>query len=86
MAQEEITWELLVTELEAGKDRLLTSGEVAGLFRVDPKTASRWATAKLVRSVSTPGGHHRFHASTCYELLTQDKGANEEEVGDLVSQ
>ena len=31
-------------------DRLLTPGEVAALFRVDPKTVTRWAAAGRIGS------------------------------------
>src|SRR2546423_15467245 len=41
-------------------DRLLTPGEVAALFRVDPKTVTRWAAAGRISSIRTPGGHRRF--------------------------
>jgi predicted site-specific integrase-resolvase len=48
-------------------DDLLTPGEVAGLFRVDPKTVTRWARAGRIPSVEgrpgvlrTPGGHMRY--------------------------
>lgn len=43
------------------EDRLLTPGEVAKLFRVDPKTVTRWAAAGRIPSVRTPGGHRRFY-------------------------
>lgn len=42
------------------RDRLMTPGEVATLFRVDPKTVTRWAVAGRIGSVRTPGGHRRF--------------------------
>jgi excisionase family DNA binding protein len=41
-------------------ERLLTPGEVAALFRVDPKTVTRWASAGRIGSIRTPGGHRRF--------------------------
>ena len=41
-------------------ERLLTPREVAELFRVDPKTVTRWATAGRIGSIRTPGGHRRF--------------------------
>jgi excisionase family DNA binding protein len=41
-------------------ERLLTPGEVAHMFRVDPKTVSRWAQAGRLRYIRTPGGHRRF--------------------------
>ena len=50
-------------------DRLLTPGEVAGLFRVDPKTVTRWAAAGKIGSIRTPGGHRRFRESEVKALL-----------------
>lgn len=54
-------------------DPLLTPGEVAALFRVDPKTVTRWAAAKppKIRSVRTPGGHRRFRESEVNRLLRE---------------
>jgi excisionase family DNA binding protein len=53
----------------AGRDRLLTPGEVATLFRVDPKTVTRWASAGRIGSIRTPGGHRRFRESEVRALL-----------------
>jgi excisionase family DNA binding protein len=50
-------------------DRTLTPGEVAALFRVDPKTVTRWAAAGRLGSFRTPGGHRRFHESEVRALL-----------------
>ncbi len=50
-------------------DRLLTPGEVASLFRVDPKTVTRWAAAGRVTSIRTPGGHRRFWESEVKALV-----------------
>ncbi|MEV0454827.1 BldC family transcriptional regulator [Catellatospora methionotrophica] len=50
-------------------DRLLTPGEVAALFRVDPKTVTRWAAAGRIGSIRTPGGHRRFRESEVRALL-----------------
>lgn len=47
----------------AGKDPLLTPGEVAELFRVNPKTVVRWAKAGLLPSLRTLGGHRRYRQS-----------------------
>lgn len=44
-------------------DHLLTSAEVARLFRVDPKTVSRWAKRGRLDSVLTPGGRRRYRES-----------------------
>ncbi len=51
--------------------RLLTPGEVAALFRVDPKTVTRWATAGRIGSIRTPGGHRRFRESEVNQLLEE---------------
>jgi len=54
------------------RDRLLTPGEVAALFRVDPKTVTRWAAAGRIGSIRTPGGHRRFRESEVRALLAGD--------------
>ncbi len=50
-------------------ERLLTPGEVAVMFRVDPKTVTRWASAGRIGSIRTPGGHRRFRESEVSALL-----------------
>ena len=50
-------------------ERLLTPGEVAALFRVDPKTVTRWASAGRIGSIRPPGGHRRFRESEVQNLL-----------------
>jgi len=50
-------------------ERLLTQGEVALMFRVDPKTVTRWASAGRIGSIRTPGGHRRFRESEVSALL-----------------
>ncbi|HSV66977.1 MAG TPA: BldC family transcriptional regulator [Mycobacteriales bacterium] len=56
------------------RERLLTPGEVAALFRVDPKTVTRWAAAGRIHSIRTPGGHRRFLESEVRALLEQLSG------------
>lgn len=53
------------------KDRevLLTPSEVASMFRVDPKTVTRWAKAGKLTAIRTLGGHRRFRASEVKALL-----------------
>jgi len=63
-------------------DRLLTPGEVAALFRVDPKTVTRWAAAGRIGSIRTPGGHRRFRESEVRALL-EGEGALEDLGEDL---
>lgn len=50
-------------------DRLLTPGEVAKIFRVDPKTVTRWAAKGRIGSIRTPGNHRRFRESEVKALL-----------------
>lgn len=50
-------------------ESLLTPGEVANLFRVDPKTVTRWAQAGKLSSIRTLGGHRRYRESEVRDLL-----------------
>ncbi len=59
-----------MTESPLSQGNLLTPGEVAVLFRVDPKTVTRWAQAGKLSAVRTLGGHRRFHEDEVRQLLT----------------
>ena len=48
---------------------LLTPAEVAALFRVDPKTVTRWAKQGRLASIRTLGGHRRYHEAEVRALL-----------------
>jgi len=50
-------------------EALLTPAEVAALFRVDPKTVTRWARAGKLTSLRTLGGHRRYRESEVRGLL-----------------
>jgi excisionase family DNA binding protein len=50
---------------------LLTPGEVAVMFRVNPKTVTRWARAGKISAVRTLGGHRRFRASEIRRVLEE---------------
>jgi excisionase family DNA binding protein len=50
-------------------DALLTPSEVAQVFRVDPKTVTRWAKAGKLTSIRTLGGHRRYRESEVRSLL-----------------
>lgn len=56
------------------QDELLTPAEVASLFRVDPKTVTRWAVAGKLTSLRTLGGHRRYRAAEVYSLLNAASG------------
>lgn len=53
------------------QEKLLTPGEVAERFRVDPKTVARWAKSGLLPCVRTPGGHRRYPESRIEELAQE---------------
>ena len=56
---------------ENAPDALLTPAEVAALFRVNPKTVTRWARAGKITAIRTLGGHRRFRASEIRRCLEQ---------------
>lgn len=48
---------------------LLTPAEVASMFRVDPKTVTRWAKAGKLSFIRTLGGHRRYSEPEVHALL-----------------
>ncbi len=50
-------------------EKLLTPAEVASMFRVDPKTVTRWAKAGKLSSIRTLGGHRRYRESEIRNLI-----------------
>jgi excisionase family DNA binding protein len=60
-----------MTARSSDGEKLLTPAEVAALFRVDPKTVTRWAKAGKLTSIRTLGGHRRYRAAEVYSLLDQ---------------
>ena len=52
-------------------EALLTPSEVAQLFRVNPKTVTRWARAGKLTAIRTLGGHRRFRASEIKRCLEE---------------
>ena len=60
----------MATDDELGPpEALLTPSEVAQLFRVNPKTVTRWARAGKLTAIRTLGGHRRFRASEIKRCL-----------------
>ena len=55
---------------------LLTPAEVASLFRVDPKTVTRWAKSGKLTSIRTLGGHRRYKESEVKALLVNKTSNN----------
>lgn len=66
----------MVLERFAEHEVLLTPAEVAALFRVDPKTVTRWAKAGRLTAVRTLGGHRRYKESEVKALLAANSGKN----------
>jgi excisionase family DNA binding protein len=58
-----------LNSLTSVQEKLLTPAEVAKLFRVDPKTVTRWAKAGKLTSIRTLGGHRRYKESEVKALL-----------------
>lgn len=54
---------------EAARGALLTPSEVASMFRVDPKTVTRWAKAGKLSAIRTLGGHRRYSEAEVRMLL-----------------
>jgi excisionase family DNA binding protein len=52
-------------------EELLTPSEVAAMFRVNPKTVTRWARSGKISAIRTLGGHRRFRASEIRKFLDQ---------------
>jgi excisionase family DNA binding protein len=50
-------------------ERLLTPAEVAGMFRVTPRTVGQWADARLLPFIRTLGGDRRYREATVLALL-----------------
>jgi len=53
----------MAVETLMAENELLTPAEVGIMFRVNPKTVTRWARAGKISSVRTLGGHRRFRTS-----------------------
>jgi len=54
-------------------ETLLSTGEVAAMFGVDPKTVTRWATRGQLVAVRTPGAHRRFRLDEVERKLTMHR-------------
>jgi excisionase family DNA binding protein len=58
-----------MSQINRQPEVLLTPAEVASLFRVDPKTVTRWAKAGKLTAIRTLGGHRRYRQSEVQSLL-----------------
>ena len=60
--------------MDRERSRLLTSAQVADLFRVNPKTVTRWTAAGKLRCTRTLGGHRRYYEDEVMTLLREGEG------------
>lgn len=56
------------------RDRVLTPAEVAEMFKVNPKTVTRYAAKGMLPYFTTPGGHHRFYLGDVIAMINKSKG------------
>jgi len=54
---------------------LLTPSEVAKLFKVDPKTVTRWSKNGKITCIKTAGGHRRYRLEEVQKLLNGSQSA-----------
>jgi excisionase family DNA binding protein len=54
---------------------LRTPAKVAVMFRVNPKTVTRWTRAGRISAVRTFGGHRRFRALEIRRFLEEIQDA-----------
>lgn len=55
---------------------LMTPADVATLFRVDPKTVTRWEkSGRIVVATRTPGNHRRYFRDEMLELFSNPTGS-----------
>jgi excisionase family DNA binding protein len=62
-----------MTKSRVEPEALLTPAEVAALFRVDPKTVTRWAKTGKLTALRTLGGHRRYRESEVRNLLGREE-------------
>ena len=66
--------EITINGRVIGPHDLMTSAEVAAIFRVDPKTVARWAKEGKLTSIRTLGGHRRYRAADIMAYLQAPEG------------
>ncbi|TDC70082.1 BldC family transcriptional regulator [Actinomadura sp. GC306] len=63
---------VIVDGWDFGAGQLLTPGDVATMFRVEPKTVTRWADGGKLASIRTLGGVRRFSRQQVEHLMFGD--------------
>ena len=57
----------------AETDNLLTPAQVAQMYKVDPKTVTRWAKAGRLSCIKTPGGHRRYSEREVLDMMNESR-------------
>ena len=65
-------------------DEVLSPREAALALRVSFPTIKQWIYAKKIRSVKTPGGHHRIPQSEVDRLLFRTRGKTASDRRDVI--
>lgn len=66
------------------QEELLRPREAALQLRISFPTIKQWIYARKIRSVTTPGGHHRVPQSEVDRLLFRTRGHNAAERQDVI--
>lgn len=66
-----------MTQSKPDPEVLLTPSEVAAMFRVDPKTVTRWAKSGKLTAIRTLGGHRRYLQSEVQRLVAGEQPKSE---------
>ncbi len=66
------------------REKLLRPREAALQLRISFPTIKQWIYARKIRSVKTPGGHHRIPLSEVDRLLYRTRGKNAMERQDVI--
>lgn len=69
----------MTADEENAQEILLSPGQVAAIFGVDPKTVTRWEKAGKIGSTRTMGNHRRYKRSEVYALLNREDTVTVEE-------
>jgi molybdopterin-binding protein len=73
-------------QMSRKNDELLRPREAALQLRVSFPTIKQWIYARKIRSVKTPGGHHRIPQSEVDRLLFRTRAKTAPERQDLIRQ
>src|SRR5215472_10449014 len=65
-------------DLKAGNEDLVKPRDAALQLRISFPTIKQWIYSKKIRSVKTPGGHHRIPQSEIDRLLFRTRGRSEQ--------